>query len=130
MNLLLDTHTLIWFFNGDSLLPENVKETIMELQNRKFVSMASVWEFAIKIKLNKLVFDGKTQGFLDLINNNGFELLPINKDHILELEKLPFIHRDPFDRLLVAAAVSENMHIITADANIQKYPVNYIWRRL
>jgi PIN domain nuclease of toxin-antitoxin system len=127
MNLLLDTHALIWFFNGDSLLSEKAKQSIVELQHRKFVSIVSVWEFAIKISLNKLIFDGKTQGFLDLIDNNGFELLNIDKKHILELEKLSFIHRDPFDRLLIATAVSEKMYFVTADANIQKYHVNCIW---
>ena len=127
MNLLLDTHTLIWFFNGDSLLSEKAKQSIIELQHRKFVSIVSIWEFSIKISLNKLVFNGKTQGFLDLINNNGFELLAIDKKYILELEKLSFIHRDPFDRLLIATAISEKMYLVTADANIQKYPVNCIW---
>jgi PIN domain nuclease of toxin-antitoxin system len=64
---------------------------------------------------------------LDLVDNNGFELLSINKGHILELEKLPFIHRDPFDRLLIATAISEKMHIVTADTNIQKYSINCLW---
>jgi PIN domain nuclease of toxin-antitoxin system len=62
-----------------------------------------------------------------LIGNNGFELLTINKEYILELEKLPFVHRDPFDRLLVATTISEKMHIVTADTNIQKYSVDCIW---
>jgi PIN domain nuclease of toxin-antitoxin system len=127
MNLLLDTHTLIWFFNGDLLLSEKAKQSILEIQHRKFVSIVSVWEIAIKISLNKLVFGGKTKGFLDLINSNGFELLSVDKNYILELEKLPFIHRDPFDRLLIATAVSEKMHIVTTDANIQRYSVNCIW---
>jgi PIN domain nuclease of toxin-antitoxin system len=127
MNLLLDTHTLIWFFNGDILLSEKAKRSIIEIQHRKFVSIVSVWEIAIKISLNKLTFEGKTIGFLDLINDSGFVLLSVDKNHILELEKLPFIHRDPFDRLLVATAISEKMHIVTADTNIQKYSVNYIW---
>jgi PIN domain nuclease of toxin-antitoxin system len=127
MNLLLDTHTLIWFFNGDLLLSEKAKQSILEIQNRKFVSIVSVWEIAIKISLNKLAFGGKTKGFLDLINSNGFELLSVDKNYILELEKLPFIHRDPFDRLLIATAVAEKMHIVTTDTNIQKYSVNYIW---
>jgi PIN domain nuclease of toxin-antitoxin system len=126
MNFLLDTHTLIWFFNGDILLSEKAKQSIIEIQHRKFVSIVSVWEIAINISLNKLAFDGKTKGFLDLINNNGFELLSIDKNYILELEKLPFIHRDPFDRLLIATAISEKMHIVTSDKNIQKYSVNYI----
>ena len=93
MNLLLDTHTLIWFFNGDSLLSEKARQSIIELQHRKYVSIVSVWEFSIKISLHKLVFNGKTQGFLDLINNNGFELLTIDKKYILELEKLSFIRK-------------------------------------
>jgi PIN domain nuclease of toxin-antitoxin system len=127
MNLLLDTHTLIWFFNGDSLLSEKAKQMIIELRNQKFVSMASIWEVAIKISLGKLNFDGKTQGFLDLIESCGFRLLKIEKEHILELEKLPFIHRDPFDRLLIATAISEKMNIVTTDTNIKKYPVSYFW---
>jgi PIN domain nuclease of toxin-antitoxin system len=127
MNLLLDTHTLIWFFNGDVLLLEKAKRSIVEMWHRKFVSIVSVWEIAIKISLNKLAFDGKTKGVLDLINSNGFELLSVNENHILELEKLPFIHRDSFDRLLAATAISEKMHIVTTDKNIQKYSVNYIW---
>jgi PIN domain nuclease of toxin-antitoxin system len=125
--MLLDTHVLIWFFNGDSLLSEKAKQVIIESQNQKFVSMASVWEVAIKISLNKLDFDGKTEGFLNLVDNNGFELLAIDKEYILELEKLPFVHRDPFDRLLIATAISEKMCIVTADTNIQKYSVNCIW---
>jgi PIN domain nuclease of toxin-antitoxin system len=127
MNLLLDTHTIIWFFNGDSLLSERAKQTIVESRNQKFVSMASIWEIAIKISLGKLNFDGKTQGILDLIERCGFELVKIEKEHILELEKFPFIHRDPFDRLLIATAILEKMNIVTTDTNIQKYPVSCIW---
>jgi PIN domain nuclease of toxin-antitoxin system len=62
-----------------------------------------------------------------MIDNNGFELLAIDKEYILELENLPFIHKAPFDRLLVATALSEKMHIVTVDANIQKYSVSCIW---
>jgi PIN domain nuclease of toxin-antitoxin system len=107
MNVLLDTHTLIWFFNGDSLLSERAQQVIIDPKNQKFVSIVSVWEVAIKISLNKLGFDGKSEGFLHLIDDNGFQLLTVNREHILELEELPFIHRDPFDRLLIATAVSE-----------------------
>ena len=83
--------------------------------------------FAIKLSLNKLDFDGKTQGFLDLIGENDFELLPIDEAYLVGLEKLEFIHRDPFDRLLIASSISENMPIITADTNIRLYPVDLIW---
>jgi PIN domain nuclease of toxin-antitoxin system len=127
MNLLLDTHTLIWFFNGDIQLSERAKYAIIDSQNQKFVSMASIWEIAIKISLKKLVFEGNTGDILDLIYTNSFELLHIGEKSILELENLPFIHRDPFDRLLVATAISEKMSLVTKDSNIQKYPVNIIW---
>jgi PIN domain nuclease of toxin-antitoxin system len=127
MDLLLDTHTLIWFFNGDEQLSPKAKEAILNQDNQKFVSMASIWEFAIKTSLGKLVFDGKTKGFLDLIETNGFNLFPINKNAILELEKLPFIHRDPFDRLITATGISEKMRIITNDEYIHQYDVDFIW---
>jgi PIN domain nuclease of toxin-antitoxin system len=127
MNLLLDTHTLIWFFNGDIQLSEKTKQVIIDSQNQKFVSMASIWEFSIKISLGKLVFEDNTKGFLDLIDTNGFELIHIDKKAILELGNIPFIHRDLFDRLLVATAISEKMFIVTKDENIQKYSVNIIW---
>lgn len=127
MRLLLDTHTAIWFFNGDDRLSKKAAEAILCPANLKYVSIASVWEVAIKLSLNKLVFDGKTQGFLDLINENDFKLLPINEAYLVRLEGLEFIHRDPFDRLLVASSLSENMPIITADTNICLYPVDFIW---
>ncbi|GHT86466.1 hypothetical protein FACS1894137_12110 [Spirochaetia bacterium] len=96
MRLLLDTHTAIWFFNDDDRLSKKAIQVILSPSNLKYVSIASVWELAIKLSLQKLDFDGKTQGFLDLINENDFELLPIEETHILGLEKLEFIHRDPY----------------------------------
>jgi PIN domain nuclease of toxin-antitoxin system len=127
MNLLLDTHTLIWFFNGDIQLSEWAKNAIIDSENQNFVSMASIWEIAIKINLKRLVFEGNTGGILDLIDTNGFELLHIGEKSILELENIPFIHRDPFDRLLVTTAISEKMSLVTKYSNIQKYPVNIVW---
>jgi PIN domain nuclease of toxin-antitoxin system len=127
MDLLLDTHTLIWFFNGDLQLSEKAKQAIIDSQNRKYVSYVSILEVAIKISLNKLFFEDNTSGFLDLVDANGFELLPIDKEPILQLEKLPFIHRDPFDRLLVATAISEKLYIVTKDDNINQYSINTIW---
>jgi PIN domain nuclease of toxin-antitoxin system len=127
MNLLLDTHTLIWFFNGDSQLSEAAKQAILAPHHKKFVSLASVWEFAIKISANKLAFDGNTRGFLELIDSNGFYITPVTKSSILAVEKLPFIHRDPFDRLLVGTAITKNMHIVTHDTNIGLYQVDCIW---
>jgi len=128
MDYLLDTHTVLWFFNGDKTsLSETAKDIIQDQQNTKFVSMASVWEIGIKISIGKLVFPQNTNGFVDQIQKNGFVLLPINVNHIAAIEQLPQIHRDPFDRLLAATSIVEQMGIISCDTNIKSYPVNCIW---
>ena len=118
MKYLLDTHTLIWFFNGDLDLSENARQIILDADNQKFASIASVWELSIKVSLNKLKFDGKAKGFVDLIYKNGFKLLNINQNYIFKLEQLENFHKDPFDRILTATAISENIHL---------YPVECVW---
>ena len=77
--------------------------------------------------MGKLDFDGKTAGFISLAENNGFIIIPIKASHLTTLESLPMIHRDPFDRLLVATAIVEKMTLITTDENIEKYEVPQIW---
>jgi len=127
MKYLLDTHTLIWFFNGDLDLSDKAKQIILDTNNQKFASIASVWELSIKVSLNKLKFGGKAKGFLDLIYKNGFKLLNINQNYIFKLEHLENFHKDPFDRMLIATAISENMKFITRDENIHLYPIEYVW---
>jgi PIN domain nuclease of toxin-antitoxin system len=124
---LLDTHTAIWFFNGDNDLSETAKNIILEPSNQKYVSIASVWELAIKINLEKLAFNGKAAGFVHLAESNFFTILPIKTAHLTTFESLPLIHRDPFDRLLVATAITEQMTLITTDDNIPGYNVSHIW---
>ena len=97
------------------------------LVNQKYLSIISAWELAIKISLGKLDFNRKAAGFLHLAKTNGFIVLPIKDDHLTSLESLPLIHRDPFDRLLIATALIENMTLITADKNIAQYDVRYLW---
>jgi PIN domain nuclease of toxin-antitoxin system len=127
MDILLDTHSFIWFFNGDEQLSLKAKTLIEEPKNRKFVSIASIWEVAIKLSLKKLVFDGDTSELAKLIELNGFYILPVSVDHTVAYEKLDLIHRDPFDRILVAQAIVEKLTIITKDENIQKYKVSTDW---
>ncbi len=127
MDLLLDTHGFIWFFNGDKQLSIKAKKSIEDPKNRKFVSIASIWEVAIKINLKKLVFDGNTSEIAELIDQNGFQLLPIIIEHTVVYESLKLIHRDPFDRIIVAQALAENLTIITIDENIRKYNIKTIW---
>jgi PIN domain nuclease of toxin-antitoxin system len=128
MDYLLDTHTVLWFLNGDKTsLSDTAKSIIQNQQYTKFVSLASVWEVGIKISIGKLVFPQNTNGFVNQIQKNGFELLPISTNHIAEIEQLPLIHRDPFDRLLVATAIVEQMELLSCDDDIKLYPVNWIW---
>lgn len=121
MNLLLDTHSLLWFLNGDSQLSKNAKAQIMNPITTKFISIASIWEMAIKINLKKLVYPKGLPFLINLIEENGFEFLPITTEHILSLASLENIHKDPFDRVLIAQCISEKIPILTKDENIQKY---------
>ena len=127
MNYLLDTHVLIWFLAGDDTLSEKSKDIIENQENIKLVSIASVWEIAIKISLKKFKFDKGFKKFLDLIEDNGFEIIPMSFDHALTVSTLEFIHRDPFDRLIISQALTDDLIIITKDEYIEKYDVKTIW---
>ena len=124
---LLDTHTAVWFFDGNDALSEIANRTIRDLSNPIFLSIASAWELAIKIGIGKLDFDGKTAGFLRLAETNDIAILPVKTTHLTTLESLPLIHRDPFDRILIATAIAERITLITNDENIAKYNVLQVW---
>ena len=128
MNILLDTCSVLWYFNGNDEMPLSTREAILNADNFIFVSIASVWEVAIKISIGKLCFDGGIDRFIEAIKDEGFGLLEINPRHIKLLINLPFIHRDPFDRMLIAQATIEKLHIMTTDSEISKYNVNTIWQ--
>lgn len=127
MNLLLDTHSLIWFLNGEEKLSEKVRIAIENPDNLTFVSIASVWEIAIKMSLGKFQFNKGFEYFLSLIEENGFEILPITFEHAIAVSTLDFIHRDPFDRLLIAQSNTESMPLATKDENIKRYSVQTFW---
>lgn len=127
MDLLLATLALIWFLNGDKKLSEKAKTNIEDLNNTKLISIVSIWEIAIKISLEKLRFSKRFNHLLELIEENGFEILPISPEHAIIVSTLEFIHRDPFDRLLVAQSKNNSLTIITKDDNIKKCKVPTIW---
>ena len=127
MQYLLDTHIALWFFCQAEKLSKTALHSILEPANEKYVSMASAWELAIKIRTGKLVFEGGIEHFFHTIDENGFELLPIKKEHVKQLATLPLLHRDPFDRILVASAIAEGMELITTDTNIRLYDVHCLW---
>ncbi len=129
MNLLLDTHSLLWFLNEDPHLVPNAKGLIEDSLNRKFVSMATCWEIAIKVGLKKLDLGEPVSTFLprELLVNK-FGLLHIELVHALHVENLPRHHRDPFDRLLVAQSVIEKIAIVSSDEKFDSYGVVRLWK--
>jgi PIN domain nuclease of toxin-antitoxin system len=128
MNLLLDTHTFIWFMNGDKNLPKQIINKIIDIDNKCFISVASLWEIAIKISLGKLSIKEGFNKISSFIINNEMEILPVQFQHLQTLLKLRYFHRDPFDRILIAQAISEGFEIATNDKNFEKYNVKIIWK--
>jgi len=127
MKYLLDTHAVIWYLEDSSRLPSNTKEIIDNNTNRIFISSVSLWEIAIKINLGKLNLIMSFDEVLDHVKKGDFEVVQIEDEYLKMLSILPFIHKDPFDRLLIATALAENLTILTADENIHKYDVSWVW---
>jgi PIN domain nuclease of toxin-antitoxin system len=128
MNLLLDTHALLWFLNNDPALSATAKALIEDPANHKFVSVATCWEIAIKVGLKKLDLGEPATTFLPReLATNHFDLLGIELRHATFVETLPPHHRDPFDRLLIAQALIEAMPIVSADAAFDAYGVTRLW---
>lgn len=127
MNLLLDTHTLIWFFEGATELSEVAKSAIVDENNTCFVSILSFWEIAIKLNIGKLQMNISFEQLRMLILEDGFEILPLKFEHTKEIINLPLHHRDPFDRLIISQATVENMIILSRDENFKLYNVKLIW---
>lgn len=128
MNLLLDTHTLLWFLWDDPQLSETARGLIVDPANRKLVSVASAWEISIKVGVGKLNLGEMAATFLDReLMKNHFELLPITLAHATGVESLPHFHRDPFDRLLISQVLSEQLPILSADVVFDQYGVERVW---
>jgi len=128
MKLLLDTHVAIWWMSKQEKLSSKTKALLLDDANPLYISIVSAWEVAIKTSLGKLYeFDGGVKAFLAEMEDNPVVFSPVEKQHVAMVEILPFHHRDPFDRLLVATAMVESMTILTADENIRLYDVNCLW---
>ena len=95
--------------------------------NEKFVSIVSVWEVAIKLSKDNFHLEGGLKEFLLMIRSNDVPLLPIKEEYLYYIPDMPKLHKDPFDRLLIATAKAENMILVTADENIHKYDVSWFW---
>jgi PIN domain nuclease of toxin-antitoxin system len=128
VRLLLDTHTFLWWVGASRDLSRRARSAIRSGRNECFVSIASGWEIAIKVSLGSLRVEGALDRFLpEQLAANGFQPLPIDLKHCARVAALPFHHRDPFDRLLVAQALEEELAIVTADPLFAKYGVRRVW---
>jgi PIN domain nuclease of toxin-antitoxin system len=126
--MLLDTHALLWFLVNDAKLSRTALALITDPGNDIVVSPASLWEIAIKIGLRKYRLPEPFQPFMERqLELNDFQLLPIEIKHTAVLTTLPFHHRDPFDRLLIAQAMVEEIPLISGDAALDSYPISRLW---
>lgn len=126
VNLLLDTHAMLWFLEGDfKKLSEKSCQIVEEVE--KFVSMVSLWEIAVKKDIRKLKLKSDFNGLVELIESNAFKILNIQFSHLQRSIALELHHRNPFDRLLIAQAIEENLQVVTKDPSFSSYPIKTIW---
>lgn len=120
MNLLLDTHVVLWWLDNPNLLSQQAVAAIERLENNIIVSVVSAWEIAIKKTLGKLE---APENLKEMIADAGFQWLPITYEHVWKIKYLPLHHEDPFDRLLVAQANVENLTLVTRDSHVKAYTI-------
>ena len=123
MNILLDTHVLLWWLADDACLEEKARRAIEDVNNLTFVSAASIWEIVIKKALGKLDLPAS---FREVLAAESFQALDMTREHAFQVASLPLHHRDPFDRMLVAQCQVEGLTLVTNDPQIRKYDVQIL----
>lgn len=128
MKFIADTHAFIWFITDSEQLSPKAKTLLESPENERILSAASVWEIAIKTSLGKLSFKKPLEQFLpEQIRLNYFQVLNISADHALRVASLPMLHRDPFDRMIVAQGITENLPILSNDTALDDYGIRRLW---
>ena len=127
MDLLLDTSAFLWFSEDNPKISSTARQYIENPNNTNFLSMASLWEIAIKLSLGKIELKIPFEKFVELVEDNGFKILSITFEHTLNVSNLEFYHRDPFDRLIICQGIVEDIPIISSDSIFDKYEINRIW---
>jgi PIN domain nuclease of toxin-antitoxin system len=128
MKLLLDTHTFMWWDSQFDRIPSTTQAILQNPKHEIWISVVSLWEIQIKVQLGKLTLRIPLQDLVIYQQQiNKIQLLPITLPHIIELEKLPFHHHDPFDRLLIAQNRVESAHLVSRDAKIRDYDCQILW---
>jgi PIN domain nuclease of toxin-antitoxin system len=127
MRILLDTHIFLWFISGDTQLSTDVRDAIRDPDNEVYLSAISVWEAIVKYQLGKLPLPDHPETYLPKQRDlHQIASLDLNESSVLQLAKLPPLHRDPFDRMLICQALQNGLTIATVDAAVRAYPVNVI----
>ncbi|MGQ7855695.1 type II toxin-antitoxin system VapC family toxin [Pedobacter sp. WC2501] len=126
MNLLLDTHIVIWFITNNGKLSKKIKNIIEDSNNRCFISIVSYWELSIKYSLGRLDLNSTIEEIFNIIEKSGFDILPITLNHIIQLSKLEHFNNDPFDRLIISQSIIENLHLVSNDNYFPAYNVQLI----
>ncbi len=128
MKVLLDTHAFLWSITGDDRLSKTAEEIFLDPDNNLFFSAASFWEICIKMSLGKLSLKrGWFKTIQEEMRINAVQWLPVEMQHCVELTKLPFHHRDPFDRMLIAQAMAEDLQLLSRDGRLSAYEIELIW---
>ena len=128
MRLLLDTHIFLWFIGGDERLSETARSLIEDDQNQVYLSVASLWEMAIKISLGKLSLARPYETLIpEQIDQNQLELMGITLPHTTVVVSLPYHHRDPFDRMIIAQALTEQLTLVSGDPVFDLYEIDRVW---
>ena len=128
MKVLLDTHAFLWSITGDDRLSKTAEEIFLDPDNNLFFSAASFWEICIKMSLGKLSLKrGWFKTIQEEMRINAVQWLPVEMQHCVELTKLPFHHRDPFDRMLIAQALAEDLQLLSRDGHLSAYEIERIW---
>ena len=127
MNLLVDSHVLLWWFGSSDKLSPRASDALRSSGNRMYVSAAVVWELSIKMNLGKVAASALLSDLQAVLFARGFRRLAISTEHALRAGRLPMYHKDPFDRMLVAQAQAHKLAVVTADRVFDRYAVERIW---
>ncbi|WP_416338743.1 type II toxin-antitoxin system VapC family toxin [Pedobacter sp. MC2016-05] len=122
MRFLLDTHIFLFFINGESSISEEIIEILNDKQTEKFISIVSIWEITIKMNIGKLRLKDDLKSIYILLDNFGIKILQLSKINFEVYLSLPFVHKDPFDRMIISQAIADNLTLITDDQYIRNYP--------
>ena len=124
---ILDTHVLLWSIFNRGKLSQTVQSVLMDRNARKHIAISSMWEIVIKNRIGKLPLPNGLSAIYGIVETRGYGVVGVERQHLEAYASLPLIHRDPFDGIIIAIAITEGMTLITADENMQKYNVPWVW---